>query len=154
VNGGAVDANFIGEVIRQQVDGLFIPEFTYGDLRIDAAVIDVRHRNVRGFEVKVSKEDFIRDKKWQLYSAFCSSLSIVCPEGLIQVEEVSKPFGLVWVFADGRLEYQRMPRNLQSRESLAWTLTYLSVLEKEIARLVPENNGLRLAMQVRETVKA
>lgn len=148
-----MNSGFVMEAIRQNVTGLFIPEFTYGDLRIDAVVIDVSRRNVRGFEIKVNKEDYLRDKKWQLYSSFCSSLSIVCPEGLIQVDEVSKPFGLVWVFADGMLEYQRMPRNLQSREALAWTLTYLSVLEKEIARLVPENNGLRLSMRARETVK-
>lgn len=142
-----MNAAFITEILRGEIDGLFIPEFTYGDTRIDAVVIDVRRRNVRGFEVKVAKEDYLRDKKWQMYSAFCSSLSIVCPEGLLQVEEVSKPFGLAWVYEDGRLEWQRMPRNLQSRESLAWTLTYLSVLEKEIARLVPENNGLKLSLR-------
>lgn len=148
-----MNAETIREIIREQESGLFIPEYTYGDLRIDAAVIDVRRRHVRGFEIKVSKEDYLRDKKWQLYSSFCSSLSIVCPAELLQVEDVSKPFGLIWAYEDGRLVYQRFPRNLQSRESLAWTFTYLSVLEKEIARLVPENYSLKLADKVRNTAR-
>ena len=149
-----MNAEFIREVLRQRMGGLFIPEYTHGDRRIDAVVIDVPDRNVRGFEIKVSREDFIRDKKWQMYSTFCSSVSIVCPKGLIQKDEVSSPFGLVWVTPEGDYEYEKMPKNIQSREALAWTFTYLSVLEKEIARLVPENNGLRLAMRVRDSVKA
>lgn len=148
-----MDAAFIRRVLEQTMGGLFIPEYTHGDLRIDAAVIDVRDRNVRGFEIKVSREDFIRDKKWQMYSTFCSSVCIACPKDMIRKDEVASPFGLVWVTEDGQYEYAKMPKNIQSREALAWTFTYLSVLEKEIARLVPENFGLRNALQARNSVK-
>ena len=148
-----MDAAFISRVLEQTMGGLFIPEYTHGDLRIDAAVIYVSERNVRGFEIKVSREDFLRDKKWQMYSTFCSSVSIACPKGMIKKDEVSSPFGLVWVDENGTYEYEKTPKNIQSRESLAWTFTYLSVLEKEIARLVPENNGLRLTQRVRDSAK-
>lgn len=70
---------------------IYIPEFTFDGLRIDAVIIDLTHRWIRGFEIKIRREDFQTDCKWQLYSEFCSSLSIVCPEGLIQPDEIIQP---------------------------------------------------------------
>lgn len=64
---------------------IYVPEFVYNGYRIDAIVIDLRTRWIRGFEIKRSRSDFRRDEKWTLYSQFCSSLSIVCPEGVVQV---------------------------------------------------------------------
>lgn len=127
----------------QCMGGLYIPEFTYGDHRIDAVLIDIRERNVRGFEIKVDRKDFLKDKKWQLYSRFCSSLSIACPAELIAPHEVSDPFGLLWVAADGSATWKKRAKNIQHRESLAWTWAYLSVLEKEIPRLVGENGSMK-----------
>ncbi len=127
-------AKDIERVLRRLGD-LYIPEFTYEDLRIDAILINIRDRKVRGFEIKADRGDFLQDKKWQLYSKFCSSLSVACPEGLIQPEEVSDPFGLVWIKPNG---------------DVAWTWTYLSVIEKEIVRLVIENDAFKLAEKTRE----
>ena len=56
--------------------GVYVPEFTFGGRRVDAAIIDVSKRWIRGFEIKVSRSDFLRDEKWQEYTEFCSSLSI------------------------------------------------------------------------------
>lgn len=107
-----------------------IPEFTWGDLRVDAAVVDLRTRWIRGFEIKMSRADFQRDEKWILYSRFCSSLSIVCPHGLIKPEEVEKPFGLLWV-GEGSVQWAKKPKNLQKREAFAWLWTYMNVIERE-----------------------
>lgn len=135
-------AKDIEAALRRHFSGeLYIPEFTYGDHRIDAVIINCRHRTVRGFEIKVDKKDFLNDKKWQLYSRFLSSLSIACPAGLIEPDEVSSPFGLVWITPEGFYNIQKNAKNLQSRESLAWTWTYLSVLEKEIPRLVATSHA-------------
>jgi len=136
-------AEDIKRVIRG-FGGLFIPEFTYGELRVDAVLIDITQRWVRGFEIKVDRGDFLKDKKWQLYSRFCSSLAIACPDGLIQPDEVSDPFGLVWIEAGGAPHWKKRAKNFQSRESLAWTWTYLSVLEKEIPRLIAEADRCRM----------
>lgn len=75
---------------------LYIPEFTWDGLRIDGIVIDVRTRWIRGYEIKMSRADFLSDEKWMNYSEFCSSLSVVCPEGLIQKNEIQSPCNSRW----------------------------------------------------------
>lgn len=146
-------AKDIERVLRRLGD-IYIPEFTYNDLRIDAILVDIRYRKVRGFEIKVDKGDFLKDKKWQLYSKFCSSLSVACPEGLIEPEEVSDPFGLLWIKNSGEVTWKKREKNIQHRESLAWTWTYLSVIEKELARLVIENDSFKLADRTRRNEEA
>lgn len=124
---------------------VFVPEFTYGDLRVDAIIIDTKKRWIRAFEIKTSKADFVQDDKWTMYSQFCSSLSIICPADLIQPEEVKKPFGLLWVLPmvlqnpysaqNRRLAWKKYPQNFQKRNSLAWLWTYVRVIEMELVRL-------------------
>jgi hypothetical protein len=123
--------------------GVFVPEFTYQDKRADAIIIDVKKRWVRCFEIKVSRSDFLQDNKWTEYSQFCSSLTMVCPEGLIQPEEIEKPFGLLWVLEKPQvtkdlkminLIWKKNPKNLQIRNSLAWLWTYVNIIELELIR--------------------
>lgn len=131
--------------------GIFIPEFTWGGLRIDAVIIDTTHRWVRGFEIKTSRSDFLKDDKWAFYTQFCSSLSIVCPEGVVRPEEIEKPFGLVWVTSEpnfgGRLisfgKWVKKPKNFQSRKSLSWVWTYVNIIETEFSRMQYELNNVR-----------
>ena len=126
---------------------IFVPEYTQGELRADAIVINTKQRWIRGFEIKVSRSDFLQDDKWILYSQFCSSLSFACPEGLIQPNEVEKPFGLLWILEKSKLTddfrnkilvWKKKPQNFQKRKSLAWFWTYTHVLELEIMRLDKE----------------
>lgn len=125
---------------------VMIPEFTYKDLRIDAIVLDIRTRWIRGFEIKVDRKDWLADEKWHLYTQFCSSLTIVCPAGLIQREEVQKPYGLLWMseseFVLGH-KWVRMPKRFQHPDGLSWLWTYLRVLEAEVPRLNGEIERLK-----------
>ena len=133
--------------------GVYVPEFTYHQRRLDAAIIDVSKRWVRGFEIKVSRSDFLKDEKWQEYAEFCSSLSIVCPKGLIEPEEIPKPFGLLYVSHDHphqwtqRIElcgkWVKKPKRFQRRDALAWLYQYVRVIEKELPRLSGEVERLR-----------
>ena len=129
----------IKKILSQHAyNDIFIPEFTYGDLRIDAILLDTRHRWIRGYEIKVDRSDFLKDGKWTQYTQFCSSICIVCPEGLIQPEEIEKPFGLIWVFEKpgiNRWSYKKKPINFQQRRSMAWLYVYLKVIELEFRRL-------------------
>ena len=130
--------------------GICIPEFTFGDHRIDMLVVDVRKRWARGFEIKMSRADYLADHKWPLYTQFSSSLSIACPHGLIQAEEVSKPFGLLWVAVErGRetITWARKPKKFQHRDSMAWVWRYISIIEKELPRLEIENEQLRRRLE-------
>jgi hypothetical protein len=123
--------------------GVYVKEFTYNSLRIDSVIIDTYKRWIRGFEIKVTRSDFLRDMKWEKYTEFCSSLTMVCPEGLIAPEEIQKPFGLMYVTEKGTAKYVKKPAKFQQRSSLAWLYTYTHVIEKELPRLVHENNLLR-----------
>ena len=78
-----------------------------------------------------------------LYSEFCSSLSIACPEGLIRKDEVPDPFGLLYVLGSPGLttdlrnvsvKWQKKPKRFQRREGLAWLYQYVKVIEKELPR--------------------
>jgi len=123
---------------------VYIPEFTFGTKRIDAVIVDTKHRWIRGFEIKISKADFDRDMKWTQYSRFCSSVSIVCPEGLIDPSEIEKPFGLLWLMKEGFLQWKKRPKNIQKRNSLSWLWTYVEVLEFELPRLNAEAQDLKI----------
>lgn len=132
--------------------GVYVPEFTYNQKRIDAAIIDISKRWIRGFEIKVSRSDFLADEKWQGYAEFCSSLSIVCPEGLIEAHEVPKPFGLLYIrnesvctkdLRDVRVKWVSRPKRFQRRDGLAWLYQYVRVIEKELPRLSLEVERLR-----------
>ncbi len=115
--------------------GVYVPEFTYEDKRIDAIIIDTTKRWIRGFEIKVSRSDWLRDEKWQTYTEFCSSLTLVCPDGLIARDEVQPPFGLLYVMPYGDFKWIRKPKRFQHRGSLAWLYQYVKVIEKELPRL-------------------
>lgn len=48
-----------------------------------------------GYEVKVSRSDFVNDHKWRDYLGLCHQFYFVAPKGLIQPEELSPEAGLV-----------------------------------------------------------
>lgn len=53
------------------------------------------------YEVKVSRSDFLQDRKWDMYLPLCNELSFVCPTGLIKPEECPEPVGLLYVAKTG-----------------------------------------------------
>lgn len=55
------------------------------------------HPCVWGYEIKVARSDFLHDTKWTAYLEYCNAFSFVCPWGLIQVEELPRNVGLLWV---------------------------------------------------------
>lgn len=145
-----MNSSEIKEILRMSFlhnYNVFVPEFTFGDYRIDGAVFNTKTRWIRGFEIKVSRSDFITDEKWPLYSTFLSSLTIVCPNGLIRKEEVAAPFGLLWIDpnkdAYSKLSWIKRPKKFQKRDCFAWFNTYTRALELEFNRMAHEMTMLR-----------
>ena len=133
---------------------IYIPEYTHGSLRVDALILDTRTRWARGFEVKVSRSDFLADEKWKLYTQFCSSLSIACPSGLIQREEVGDPFGLLWIGRERfgtTATWVKKPKRFQKRDGMAWLWTYVHIIEHELPRLELENQRLSALQSISPT---
>ncbi len=49
-----------------------------------------------GYEVKVSRSDFMRDQKWPGYMQYCHEFYFACPKGLIKLDELPKDVGLIY----------------------------------------------------------
>lgn len=61
-----------------------------------------------GYELKVDRQDFLRDRKHAEYLAVCHEFYFVCPAKLIQPEELPEGVGLLWGIAGGtRLQSKR-----------------------------------------------
>ena len=48
-----------------------------------------------GYEIKVSRQDFLGDQKWMGYLPFCNQLYFVCEQGVASVAEVPEQCGLM-----------------------------------------------------------
>jgi hypothetical protein len=63
-----------------------------------------------GYEIKVSRSDFLQDNKWHEYLDYCNEFSFVCPTGLIYPEEMQEGIGLYYVSKTGtKLFCKRKP---------------------------------------------
>lgn len=70
---------------------------TRGHLRFDALAIprSWQNQSIIGYEIKVSRGDFLQDNKMHLYSRYCQEMYLVCPKGMIKKEEIPEGMGLM-----------------------------------------------------------
>lgn len=89
---------------------VFVPECKNGPTQMvsDHSKVDAwamakswAHPLVSGYEIKVSRGDFVRDEKWMAYLPMCNCLWFVCPDGLIDPSEVPEQCGLLTVAKNG-----------------------------------------------------
>lgn len=74
-----------------------------GDMKIlDALAIRKSWTSPRftGYEVKISRSDFLRDAKFYTYEELCNCLYLVCPKGMIQRTEIPESVGLMYYDPD------------------------------------------------------
>jgi hypothetical protein len=64
-------------------------------VRFDVVGISRRTRQVRIYEVKSSRGDFLRDGKWEQYLEFCTHFAFVAPAGAIQHWELPREVGII-----------------------------------------------------------
>lgn len=67
-------------------------------LRFDAVAIYKSWSpvHIRGYEIKVSRSDFLRDSKYNLYLPYFHEFFFICPKGVIKKEECPPGCGLMW----------------------------------------------------------
>ena len=107
-----MDAKIILKALKNRHwKDVFIPECktgpTWGNRnmqRFDAWVMERSWVNLRtiGYEIKISRNDFLQDKKWRGYLPFCHIFYFICPWGLIQPEEIDGDAGLCWISKNGK----------------------------------------------------
>lgn len=72
---------------------------TVGEMKIlDGLAIRKSWTNpcITGYEVKISRGDFLRDAKFYTYTELCNCLYIVCPKGMIDRAELPESVGLMY----------------------------------------------------------
>ena len=55
---------------------------------------------ITGYEIKVSRGDFLQDNKWHLYLQYCNEFYFVVPAGLITKEEIPENVGLIYYYPE------------------------------------------------------
>jgi len=108
--------------------------------RLDAWAIKRAWTNplATGYEIKVSRSDFLQDDKWRGYLPYCNELYFVCPPKLIQPEELPADVGLLWCSLNAARLYSKRKaawRDVEIPESL-----YRYVLFSRV-RVVDESDG-------------
>jgi hypothetical protein len=110
-----------GDILRlleaRHSDDVFVPECKDGPtqgtthFRLDAWVMNKswRHPRATGYEIKISRSDFLRDIKWPEYLPLCNEFFFVAPKGLISVDELDAECGLMEVVGTSRLMVRRRP---------------------------------------------
>lgn len=97
---------------------IFVPECKDGPtqndhhIRLDAWAMNRswRHMCLSGYEIKVSRSDFISDHKWQGYLNLCNEFWFVAPPGIISKNELPLEVGLLEVSkTGGRLFAKKRP---------------------------------------------
>ena len=79
-----------------------------------------------GYEVKVSRSDFLRDTKYTEYLPYCTHFSFVVPDKLIRKDELPDHIGLIYYKEDGSLRTVRKAQALaQDPKKLSTMLRYL-----------------------------
>lgn len=65
---------------------------------IDAIAIPKSWKNfaITGYEVKVSRGDFLQDNKWHKYLPYCNELYFAVPNNLVDPSELSDGIGLIY----------------------------------------------------------
>lgn len=97
-------ADVINLLAQKHSEDVFVPECKTGESstgysRMDAWVMKKSWSNplVVAYEVKVDRQDFLRDDKWRKYLDYCNQFYFVAPKGIIQPEELPADVGLMWV---------------------------------------------------------
>lgn len=70
-----------------------------GLLKFDGLAITKSYTkpNIIGYEIKVSRNDFLQDNKWHLYLQYCNEFYFVVPKGLVKKEELPDHVGLIYL---------------------------------------------------------
>jgi hypothetical protein len=105
-----------------------------------------------GYEIKVSRSDFLRDDKWTGYLGTCHQFYFVCPYGLIQQEELPDDVGLMWVTKKGGRLYtkRKAVRHNPDSDAFSRIMTYVLMSRTRIVSDMWETTGWKPSSMSRE----
>jgi len=95
-----INKHIVGGMVNRGSD-ITVTEFSpynSGKIRIDAYQFNRWNKQAIGYEIKLSRTDFLNDKKWEKYLKYCTKFYFVAPKGIIKKEELPNKIGLVEVW--------------------------------------------------------
>lgn len=107
--------------LKTKVTDLVCVEVKYKNIRsiADAVGLNLKRSEVRIIEAKATRSDYIRDKKLmdleQSYYKHCHYFYIICPENVIQLDEIPKEYGVLWVDNNNEVIVKRNPTKYTGR---------------------------------------
>jgi len=96
-----------------------------GMLKLDALAIykSWSHQRMVGYEIKISRADFLQDGKMHLYLPYVHEFYVVCPAKMIDKKEIPDDMGLMWFNPDtGELKMKKKAahRNITIDPDMMW----------------------------------
>lgn len=133
-------------------EDIFIPECKDGASggnfsKLDAWVMPKSwaHPALTGYEIKVSRSDFLGDEKWRAYLPMCNYLYFAAPSGLISPQELAADVGLIEHSKKG--SRMVVKKKAAYREIAPPTEVFRYVLMWR-ARIGPDRDGVKTSMRV------
>lgn len=119
---------------KKHEDDLFLTEVKNGStwLNRELAIMDAFAMKkswtkpcFTGYEIKVSRSDFLNDDKWPVYKDLTHRFYFVCPKGLIKPDELPDDVGLIWYNPEKKNLYTRKKALFRDIEISADLLYYI-----------------------------
>lgn len=107
--------------LRDKCIDLTAKEVKYKNINsiADVVGINLKRKEVRIIECKASIEDYIRDTKLmdieKSYYKHCNYFYILCPENVIQLKDVPKEYGLLWLDSKDQIIVKRSPKKYNDK---------------------------------------
>lgn len=83
-----------------------------------------------GYEIKVSRSDFLRDGKWEEYLPVCTSFYFVTPEGLVSPDELPPGIGLLYCSERGVITLVKKAKRRETDQARLFELFKYLVLNR------------------------
>lgn len=76
------------------------------------------HPQITGYEIKISRQDFLKDDKWRKYLDYCNVFYFVCPKDIIKPGELPDGIGLMNVSKGLRIVRKAAYRDIKIHENI------------------------------------
>src|SRR3990167_4868870 len=139
-------------LLDRHADDVCVPGCKDGPTGVGLGIIDLwvmkkswANPSYVGYEIKVSRSDFIRDDKWQKYRDVCTELYFAAPPGIIQPDEIPDGVGLILCTrAAARIKKKakwREPDDEKLRKLMTYVLMCRAQINSEVTQYKPESNA-------------
>lgn len=130
----------LAALARKHEADIFVPECRYREAGDGGRLIDAwamkkswSRFDTVGYEIKVSRSDFLRDTKWREYLPYCHRFYFACPKGLIHPDELPKGIGLVYIGDNGPYTRAVAAHRRETRDvDILAVLRYVTMWRAEI----------------------